>query len=106
MGIEIYNTSKLTYILVYLSFYSACSVHVLFVLFYSCVANRFDPHEAITHGVETVNLCEISVDVADVGSDSWSLKTEKDAQAKMSGNTISDFTLYICVVYPQSTVMV
>ena len=47
------------------------------------VANRFDPNEAITHGVETVNLCEISVDVADVGSDSWSLKTEKDAQANI-----------------------
>ena len=48
---------------------------------------RFDPAEAITHGVETVNLCEISVDVANVGSDSWSLKTEKDASAKMSGRS-------------------
>ena len=56
------------------------------------IANRFDPKEDITHGVETMNLCEISVDVADVGSDSWSLKTEEDAQTKMSGNVVSKYT--------------
>ena len=54
---------------------------------------RFNPHEAITHGVETVNLCEISVDVAKVGSDSWSLKTDEDAAAKMTGNEIFNLPL-------------
>ena len=39
-----------------------------------------------------MNLCEISVDVANVGSDSWSLKTEEDAQTKISGNVVSKYT--------------
>ena len=56
------------------------------------IAHRFAPQEAITHGVETVNLCEISVDVADVGSDSWSLKIQKDAQEMISGNVFSKYT--------------
>ena len=62
------------------------------------IANRFDPKEDITHGVETMNLCEISVDVANVGSDSWSLKTEKDAQTKMSGNVVFSGIIYTVVV--------
>ena len=44
--------------------------------------------EPITHGVETLNLCEISVDVAKVGCGSWALKTDEDAQAKISGEFI------------------
>ena len=46
---------------------------------------RFDPSEAITHGVETLNLCEINVDVAKVGPGNWSLKTDEGAHAKMNG---------------------
>ena len=55
--------------------------------------NRFNPVEAITHGVETLNLCEINVDVAKVGTETWSLKTDEGAQAKMNGNwsNIQDF---------------
>ena len=46
---------------------------------------RFDDEEPITHGVETLNHCEINVDVADVRAGSWQLKSEKDAHEKMSG---------------------
>ena len=56
---------------------------------------RFNPDEDITHGVETMNLCEISVDVAKVGLDSWSLKTDEDAAAKMTGNKVFNDTSFI-----------
>ena len=56
-----------------------------YLLSWFCCAYRFDPTEPITHGVETLNLCEINVDVANVGSDSWELRTEEYAQAKITG---------------------
>ena len=58
--------------------------------------------EAITHGVETLNLCEINVDVAKVGTETWSLKTDEGAQAKMNGNwrKIHDFEDWKCVTVP------
>ena len=46
---------------------------------------RFDKVEPITHGVDTLNLCEISVDVADVGGGSWELQTHEYVQAKLYG---------------------
>ena len=56
--------------------------------------NRFDPNEPITHGVETLNHCEITVDVAVAEADSWTLQTEEGAHAKMSGE-VSHYGVYI-----------
>ena len=47
--------------------------------------DRFDPEEPITHGVETLNHCEINVDVAVTGNDTWTLQTDEEARAKMGG---------------------
>ena len=47
--------------------------------------DRFNPKEPITHGVETLDHCEIKVDVADVRAGSWVLQSEEKAHAKMSG---------------------
>ena len=58
-------------------------------IFFFLIVNRFDPSEAITHGVETLNPCEINVDVAKVGTGTWSLKTEEGAQAKMNGKWVN-----------------
>ena len=52
---------------------------------------RFDPGEAETDGVETLNHCEINVDVAEIGAGSWKLKSEQDAHEKMSGNGVFYF---------------
>ena len=49
------------------------------------VISRFDAEEPITHGVEVNSHCEINIDVAEVGASSWVLKTEEEAQTKISG---------------------
>ena len=57
---------------------------------------RFDPEEPITHGVETLNHCEINVDVAVTGNDSWALQTEEEAHAKMGcKNVLLDFSVVV-----------
>ena len=43
--------------------------------------------------METLNHCEINVDVAVAEADSWTLQTEEDTHAKMSGE-VSHHAVY------------
>ena len=55
-------------------------------------SRRFDADEAITDGVETCNVCEISVDVATVGTDSWSLASDQYAHQRIIGKCSVDYS--------------
>ena len=66
-----------------------------FIELSTMILYRFDPKEPITHGVETLNHCEINVDVAVAGKDTWTLQSEKAVHAKMIGN---DNPIHACLV--------
>ena len=55
--------------------------------------SSFDPKEAETDGVETRNHCEINVDVAEMGSECWTLKSEKDAHTQIAGTAFFNLCL-------------
>ena len=58
----------------------------IYIFFWS---RRFDPDEPITHGVETLNHCEVNVDVAVARNNSWTLQSEEEARAKIIGKELT-----------------